>query len=132
MVEEMAGLLENFPGAANQTRCFLHILNFTTKSILHQFEIPPKKKSGNDNGDDDSKVPINKAMSELMALSTEIENDQDMAVDDLEDSEDGDDNKEGFVDERQDLSAEQITELEEDVKPVHLMLTKVRPYEDII
>ena len=60
MVEEMAGLLENFPGAANQTRCFLHILNLTAKSILHQFEIPPKpkKKSGNDSGDDDSKVPI--------------------------------------------------------------------------
>ena len=36
------------------------------------------------------------------------------------------------MDERQDLSAEQITELEEDVKPVRLMLTKVRPYEDII
>ena len=125
MVEEMAGLLKKFPGAANQTRCFLHILNLTAKSILHQFEIPPKKKSGNDNGDNDSKVPINKAMSELMALSTEIENDQDMAVDDLEDSDDGDDNKEGFVDEHQDLSAEQITELEEDVKPVCLMLTKV-------
>ena len=127
MIEEMAGLLKNFPGAANQTRCFLHILNLTIKSILHQFEIPPKKKSGNDDGDNDSKVTINKAMSELMALSTEIENDQDMplAVDDLDDSDDGDDNKEGFVDECQDLSAEQITELEEDVRPVRLMLTKV-------
>ena len=58
-----------------------------------------------------------------MALSTEIENNT--AANDLDDSKDGDDNKEGFVDEHQDLSAEQITELEEDVKPVHLMLTKV-------
>lgn len=44
MIAEMANILEDFPGAANQTRCFLHILNLTAKSILRQFEVPRKKK----------------------------------------------------------------------------------------
>ena len=131
MVEEMAHHLENFPGAANQTRCFLHILNLTTKSILQQFEIPSKRKSNNGNGDDDGEETISKAMSELVDLSTEIEcDDQNSgAVGDLDDSDDelegALDNEEGLEDERQDLSDEQITELEKDLIPVRLMLTKV-------
>ena len=69
-------------------------------------------------------------MSELLALSTEIEDDP-SGVDDLQvgdkDDEGGDskDNEEGLEDEHQDLSAEQIADLEADLIPVRLMLTKV-------
>jgi hypothetical protein len=38
MIEHLANLIETFPGAANQTRCFMHILNLVAKSVLHQFE----------------------------------------------------------------------------------------------
>jgi hypothetical protein len=74
MIEEMANHLENFPGAANQTCCFLHILNLTAKSILQQFEVPKKKLSEDceDGSDHYSKVT-----SELLALSSEIEEDVD-------------------------------------------------------
>jgi hypothetical protein len=34
MIEHLSTLVENFPGAANQTRCFTHILNLVAKSIL--------------------------------------------------------------------------------------------------
>ena len=27
MIEELANLLDDFPGPANQTRCFTHVLN---------------------------------------------------------------------------------------------------------
>lgn len=130
MIDEMADLIENFPGAANQTRCFLHILNLTAKSILQQFEVPRKKKTGDDGeGDDgDDKKTLNKAMNELLVLANEIEDEPSLADDVDEDTEgvgDSEDNGDGFEDERQDLSAEQIAELEADLLPVRLMLTKV-------
>jgi len=34
MIAELENLLDEFPGAANQTRCFTHILNLVVKSIL--------------------------------------------------------------------------------------------------
>ena len=130
MVEELASLLENFPGAANQTRCFLHILNLTAKSILQQFEIPKKKNSDGDGGDGDdgdgwdNKKVLKKAISELQALSKEIEEEENTSQVETDDVED-DDNEEGLEDERQDLTEEQIAELEADLMPVRLMLTKV-------
>ena len=142
MIEEMACLLENFPGAANQTLCFLHILNLTAKSILKQFEIPKKKKKadGDGDGDDDDgddsdniKKTLNKAMNELRALSREIEDDADTSqaieagIDGADDADDEADDEDGLEDERQDLelSEEEIAALEADLIPVRLMLTKV-------
>ena len=45
MIAKLEKLLNNFPGAANQTRCFLHILNLTAKSIIRQFDVPKSKNS---------------------------------------------------------------------------------------
>ena len=53
MVDELANLIDDFPGPANQTRCFLHILNLVVKSILRQFDLPTSKKSSDDEEDDD-------------------------------------------------------------------------------
>ena len=134
MIDEMADLIENFPGAANQTRCFLHILNLTAKSILQQFEVPRKKRTGDDGdgevdeGDLDDKKKLNKAMNELLVLANEIE-DEPIGVDEVDEDSEGpsdfEDNGEELEDERYDLSAEQIAELEADLLPVRLMLTKV-------
>ena len=44
MVEHLATLIDTFPGAPNQTRCFAHILNLVAKSILRQFEGPKGRK----------------------------------------------------------------------------------------
>ena len=43
MIEELEHLLDDFPVAANQTRCFAHIINLVVKSILHQFDVPKAK-----------------------------------------------------------------------------------------
>jgi len=39
MIEELADLLDDFPGEANRTRCFTHILNLVAKSIIKQFDV---------------------------------------------------------------------------------------------
>src|SRR6266567_2301250 len=71
MVEHLATLLEGFPGAANQTRCFAHILNLVAKSVLRQFEAP-KEKGG--------KV-IDHAARELAAVFGELEDEDEVSDD---------------------------------------------------
>jgi len=123
MVESLADRLDNFPGAASQTRCFLHILNLTAKSVIRQFEVPKKKKSkedGQDNDDDN----FTEAMEALQALSVEIEDDE--PSDDVASDKDGEeDNNEGLEDERQGMTEEEIDELEAELLPARRMLTKV-------
>jgi len=43
MIAELANLLDDFPGPANQTRCFTHILNLIVKSVIRQFDLPKSK-----------------------------------------------------------------------------------------
>ena len=64
MIEHLAYLNDTFPGAANQTCCFIHILNLVAKSVLQQFETPKVKgiKAINNNDDkgpedDDNGLP---------------------------------------------------------------------------
>ena len=39
MINELSRLVPKFPGATNQTRCFLHILNLVVKSVIKQFDL---------------------------------------------------------------------------------------------
>ena len=63
MIAELANLIDDFPGPANQTRCFTHVLNLVVKSILHQFDLH-NSKSG-EKSDDRAK--------ELLSLAGNIE-----------------------------------------------------------
>ena len=45
MIKHLADHLEDFPGALNQTRCFLHILSITEKAIIKQFNVPKTKNN---------------------------------------------------------------------------------------
>src|SRR6266508_2667096 len=65
MVEHLATLIENFPGPANPTRCFTHILNLVAKSILRQFDVAKKSEGAPDDSDD--------AVRELAALAQELD-----------------------------------------------------------
>ncbi len=120
MIERLAELIDNFPGTANQTRCFTHILNLVAKSVLCQFEA--LKAKGIDS--------INDAIKELVAVSDELEDEgDDMAVDE-EGEEDGDNegddnDDDGLPEEREGMSQEQLAELEASVQPIQLVLTKV-------
>jgi len=128
MIEHLATLIESFPGAANQTRCFTHILNLVAKSVLRQFEAP-KSKGGN---------ILDDAARELAAIFDDLEDD-DMELDgaDNEGNKDGgegnddvddnvvDDEEDALLDERDGMTEEELATLEKSVKPVRLVLTKV-------
>jgi hypothetical protein len=43
MIENLAEILDEFPGASNQTRCFAHTISICAKAILKQFDVPKAK-----------------------------------------------------------------------------------------
>ena len=124
MIDELEGLVDKFSGAANWTRCFVHIINLFAKTIIQQFDVP-KTKQGES---------VDAARAELLALAS------DMDIEDLltRANHDGysgdgeeevhDDHVDGWVDEQGGLSASDIKELEEDMQPIRKTLVKVRSY----
>jgi len=63
MITELANLLDDFPGPANQTWCFTHILNLVVKSIIRQFDLLNAK----------SDKILDEASKELLSLAGNIE-----------------------------------------------------------
>jgi hypothetical protein len=133
MVKHVSTLVENFPGAPNQARCFAHILNLVAKSVLRQFDAKEKEKDGGEDLDETT-AALSALAQELDledgsvmpvledALEEEREEDDD-GVDD--DDDDASDDEDGLGDERAGMSAHDIVELDDDVVPIRLMLTKV-------
>jgi hypothetical protein len=122
MIEELAILINDFPGPANQTRCFLHILNLVVKSIIRQFDLPASEKTS----DSDSEEDMGEAKKELLKLAGEIDREEEITAntgDEVDATED--DNDEGWVDEHEEMTEEELLELAESVQPVRLLLTKV-------
>jgi hypothetical protein len=125
MIDHLENLLEEFPGSANRTRCFAHILNLVTKCIMRQFDAPKsKKKEAKDDLDGDLDVLVDEE------LESE-DDDDDEAMADADDEDDGKENPDveedvDLPDVRDELTEEEIEELETSVKPVKLVLQKVR------
>jgi hypothetical protein len=120
MVEHLADLLGDFPGETNRTRCFLHIVNLVAQTLKKQFDLPKKGKKEDGNGS--SSDPI--VDEELAELATNIELEEDdtqvgMAQMDA-------DNMDGWVDEVAALSVEERTRHDQAVRPLRLVLVKVR------
>ena len=121
MIEHLAALVETFPGAANQTRCFAHILNLVAKSILRPFEGPKKGKGA-----------VEKEVAAADVDEMDVDNDEtsdggsNEGDNECEDGDDDvvDDNEDGLLDEDE-MSMEERTSLKESVKPIRLVLTKV-------
>jgi hypothetical protein len=114
MIDELADLLTGFPGKANQTRCFLHIINLVAKSVIRQFDVA-KGKAGE---------ALDEAEEALRTLADGID------LEDLENqreqnNDDAEDNVDGWVDERNALSMADRDALDASVRPVKLVLVKV-------
>jgi hypothetical protein len=129
MIDELEALLTEFPGPANRTRCFAHIINLIAKSVIRQFDVP-KAREGE---------TIDEAMTELRALAGDIDVEEMLAraanSNEGEDEEhehehEDEDGVEGWVDERQEMSEVEVMELDADVQPVRMMLVKVGPVND--
>ena len=111
MVEELELSLKDF-SVANQTRCFMHIVNLIAKLFLKQFDA--KKRRGEANDDD----------VDLDQLVTEVELDKSQAVNEGEDEEE-DNDIDGWVNEVEELTDEEKRELLESIKPIKRVLFKV-------
>jgi len=118
MINALAELVDAFPGAANRTRCFTHILNLVVKVILRQFDVP-KSKAGE---------ALDVASQVLVDLAGDIEMEE--AVMDERDDDNDDDGQEGWVDPRDGMSQDGQDELDSAVRPVKLVLVKVSTNSD--
>lgn len=125
MVDHLNVLLEAFGGSFARTRCFLHILNLTAKSLLKQFDV--KAVQDVEQVDED--------VRRLLELAREIDTEEKEAaanpeVDEGMDEGDGDeeqddDDDDSWVDEVASLDDEEREEFEEEVRPVKMTLAKV-------
>lgn len=115
MIDELSVLLEEFPGAANRTWCFTHILNLVAKSILKQFDLPKAKAS----------EALSAAMEALSVLAGDIETEEVDMDGDLAEDDDSDDDEDGIADPRDVMTESEIAELDESLQPVRLVLVKV-------
>ena len=122
MVEELEDLLPAF-SSSNRARCFTHILNLIAKSLLKQFDVA--KTSDNLNEED----------AELLNLATNLDAEELKTVQKTND-EDGEikeaDDLEDWVDEVAALTPKERETLENNVRPVKMLLVKVSSHKDII
>ena len=106
MIDHLAEILIEFPGSANRTRCFTHILNLVAKCIMKQFDSPKTRASDYE--------------SALEGLADDLEN-----GDEDEDNENEKDDNEDIIGGRKGMEEEEIQALEESVEPVKQVLLKV-------
>jgi hypothetical protein len=121
MIAHLSILVSDFPGAANQTRCFTHILNLVAKSILRLFDMPKKVGDGDEGIGDTADVMA--TLAREVGSSCDVDS-EDPTEDDAGEEVGGDDNDDGR-DERDGMSEGEVAELEENIAPVRLVLTKV-------
>jgi hypothetical protein len=102
LIKELAELVDDFPGAAAQTRCFAHVTNLSAKSFLHSFDSPTSSEG--------------EPVASTVADDEVIIDDDGIAV-----------STEGWVDEVAEMTVEEREKLNAEVEPVRKVLKKVSP-----
>lgn len=116
MINCLATTLEAFPGSANRTRCFAHILNLVAKCIMKQFDVPKKFQGENS----DIEAEINDLEDELERLDDDQGEDEDREMNNGEDVD-----EEEELDGHEQMTEDEIDELQQSVKPVRHVLARV-------
>jgi hypothetical protein len=148
MIQELGNVLDRYPGEEARVRCFCHVINLVVKSIISQFDVPSKKVL--DAGAAElRKLTIDVEEGATEAREARVQNNVDagsvaklrkLAIDIGEEEAaevradqqtkgpgtDAQDNADGWEDERDGMTEEELRELEVDVLPAQCMLTKVR------
>ena len=117
MIAELAKLLDLFPGPKNQTRCFTHVLNLIAKSVIRQFDVPKAEQN----------ETLDNRIQQLQVLAADIDLEEESTRNGVEigSDENEEDNVDGWIDEREKMSADDVEMLDESVQPVRFMLVKV-------
>ena len=121
MIDKLAVKLVEFSGAPNHVRCFAHILNLVVKSIMHQFDLAGTRSDATQ----ESTHELYKLAGDIEGEELETQNEQDDDPQIPEEEASHDDNDEGWVNERDDMTEEELDDLEDTVKPIRFLLTKV-------
>jgi hypothetical protein len=116
MITELEHIFHSFLGDANHTQCFDHVVAIVTKSAVRQFDLP---KDLVDGALDDAE----KALREL-AEGIDIEGEEAKSMWESEGDDDKDD-KEEDIDQIASLGTANHAELENNIRPVRLVLVKV-------
>jgi len=107
MIDHLSEIVDEFPGSANQTRCFAHTLNLSAKAILKQFDVPKAKS-------DEVLDEATQALAEL-AEDLDLEEREEQETREIEEDSGGDQHIEDY---REGLTDEEVRELDESVQPV--------------
>ena len=126
MFDQLELLLDNFPGPANQTRCFLHILSITAKSIIKQFDVPKTKNGPSDMVTDAVALALAKITKGLDNEEWEEYKNQEQNDDEADDQP-----LDAWMEVQDGLTEQEREDINLHVRPVCLMLTKVRKLQDI-
>ena len=111
MIDEVGNLIKNFPGKGMHVRCFAHVLNLIVKSILKQFDLPEAKKD----------EILSEGLEELRTLGADLELEEQISRKTTNNDNDnvGDiDDIEGWIDKHQEMSEDELEELEDTILPV--------------
>lgn len=124
MIRELQNLLANFDGDASRTRCFAHILNLVAKTLLSQFDLKKKKSKKNNSGG----TQQDPTEFDLDSLAVELEEAEALALgldESLGEGLSSESKDDGWVDERDAMSEEQLGEHNAAAWPVKMVLGKV-------
>jgi hypothetical protein len=130
LIAHLPTLVPSFAGEASQIRCFNHVLNLVARTITRQFDVPRAKA-------DAALAVAEQALLDLAAgIDIEEEEAQHIVIDDGEegdeDVDDGDvaddstGEADGWQDEQELLTEEELAEHNINVLPVRVVLVKVR------
>ena len=133
MIERLAQIMSNFSGEANRARCLAHIVNLVAKIILRQFDMPKRNKNSKNNepgldnegeyGNDDEGEDGSNDDETARVLDKE-EKEMDNGDSDGE-AEEEQQNVARDVEIMEEVMAEEIVGVVNDVKPVRQVLLKV-------
>lgn len=119
MIVRLANIIKSFPGHPNHTRCFNHVIALVAKSAVWQFDVPKGLAD----------VALDEAEQELKELAEGIDIEEEIAQGEWEVPDDTEEDRvksdDGWVDEVAGLSITDHEELEENIRPVRLVLVKV-------
>ena len=113
MIKYLSNSLVDFPGPANQTRCFVRTVNLIAKSILKPFDVQKTK-------DVQAFNEVAHALSESAGGHEQVASDDKQPED--EEDEDGDEDEDEDEDEGEDNDN---NELNTSLDPIRSMLLKV-------
>jgi hypothetical protein len=121
MIEELAELIDNFPGEKNHVHCFNHIINLVAKSLLKLFNVPKGKQSSSG----DTAVDLAEAALQELAKDLELEDVMTQLKGFLAKGDDGCDDDDDAVDEIGEMTDAEAKAFRKSVLPVRQALVKV-------